>query len=395
MPHPPFLPPLRLTGAQILRDGRFEPGALTLAEGRLGDGPAPEVNLSGFLLLPGIIDLHGDSFERQIAPRPSAPLPLLLALAAVDREAASHGITTAWMAQGWSWEGGARGPDAAEALIAALAAYRPRALTDLRIQLRAETHLVEAEDRLIAAVRDQGVDYVVFNDHLEDGFRLSRSFPTEFAHWANKLRLTPPELLARLESARSRTRAVPRHLCRLAAAFDAAGARYGSHDDPNGETRELFAMLGARIAEFPKSRSAAAAARALGNPVLMGAPNVLRGGSQAGGVAARDLIADGLCDALVSDYHLPALALAACVIADRGLLPLARAWEMISTRPAQILGLEDRGTLAPGLRADLVLLNAETRGIEATISNGRLSHLSAEAARRFMARPAALRLAAE
>lgn len=395
MPQPPFLPPLRLTGAQLLHEGRMTAGALTLAEGVLADGPAPEINLAGFLLLPGIIDLHGDSFERQIAPRPSAPLPLPLALAAVDREAASHGITTAWMAQGWSWEGGTRGPDAAEALIAALAAYRPRALTDLRIQLRAETHLVEAEDRLIAAVRGGGVDYVVFNDHLEEGFRTSRSHPADFNHWAAKQRLRPEDLLARMESARSRTRAVPRHLCRLAAAFDAAGISYGSHDDPNGETRELFAMLGARIAEFPKSRSAAAAARAMGNPVLMGAPNVLRGGSQAGGVAARDLIADGLCDALVSDYHLPALALAAFAMADRGLLPLARAWDMISTRPAQILGLADRGRLAPGLRADLVLVNAETRGIEATISAGRLSHLSGEAARRFLVRPAVLRLAAE
>ena len=95
------LPPLRLTGATILRDGELQRRSLSLADGRLTRGPLPEVNLSGFYILPGIIDLHGDGFERQIYPRHSAPFPLSAALAATDREAAANGVTTAYLAQGW------------------------------------------------------------------------------------------------------------------------------------------------------------------------------------------------------------------------------------------------------------------------------------------------------
>jgi alpha-D-ribose 1-methylphosphonate 5-triphosphate diphosphatase len=155
-------------------------------------------------------------------------------------------------------------------------------------------------------------------------------------------------------------------------------------------------MMGAGIAEFPTSRNAAVAARAMDNPVIMGAPNVLRGGSQAGNISARDLVMDGLCDVLVSDYHLPALPLAAWALVDAGLLDLAAAWGMISTRPAEVLGLRDRGQITPGLRADLTVVNAETRAIEATICNGRLVHLSGEAALRFITRAGnALAMAAE
>ena len=154
-------------------------------------------------------------------------------------------------------------------------------------------------------------------------------------------------------------------------------------------------MIGARIAEFPTSRKAAAAARAMMNPVVMGAPNVVRGGSQAGNVAALGLIRQGLCDALVSDDHFPALAEAAWTLIDTGTLSLPKAWAMISSAPAEILRMPDRGQLSPGKRADLVVVNADTRAIEATIAGGRLSYLAGEAARRFLRQPQALGIAAE
>ena len=77
-------------------------------------------------------------------------------------------------------------------------------------------------------------------------------------------------------------------------------------------------MIGVRIAEFPLTRQAATAAKAMMSPVIMGAPNIVRGGSQAGNIAAVEWIAAGLCDALVSDYHLPALPLAIRTLVDRG-----------------------------------------------------------------------------
>lgn len=391
----PLLPPLRLTGATILRDGEMQRRSVCIAGGLIDRGPFPEVDLTGYLILPGIIDLHGDGFERHVAPRPGAPFPLDSALAATDREAAAHGVTTAWLAQGWSWEGGARGPEGAEALLAALDGYRDRALTDLRVQLRAENHLVEAGPRLIETVRRHRVDLVIFNDHLEEAQEMRRLRPAAFAHWAWRNGRTPEAMAAAVEAAAARAREVPRHLCRLADAFDEMGVLYGSHDDPDGETRERYGMIGARIAEFPTTRRAAAAANAMGSPVLMGAPNVVRGRSQAGNVAARDLIAAGLCDVLVSDYHIPALAMAAWALVDAGLCDLPRAWGMISASPAEVMRMADRGRIAPGLRADLTVVNVATRSVEATVCGGRLSFLAGEAARRFVAQTVAMRMAAE
>lgn len=391
----PYLPPLRLVGALTLRDGALSNRSVALAEGRITRGPLPEVDLRGFLVLPGIIDLHGDAFERHIAPRPSAQFDLTAGLASADREAAANGVTTAWLAQSWSWEDGPRGPDYAERVMAALTAYRPRALTDLRLQIRCETHLVDSGPRLIEAVRRHGVDYVVFNDHLSEAQEIWRKNPADFALWARKLGRTPEAHLDAVNIAAARAREVPRHLCRLAEAFDGLGVLYGSHDDPDGETRERYSMIGARIAEFPITWQAAAAAKAMMNPVVMGAPNVVRGGSHTGNVAAADLVAAGLCDALVSDYYYPALAQAAWALVDRGLLDLPRAWALISSGPAEILRMPDRGEITFGKRADLVVMNPETRMIEATICGGRLTWLAGEAGRRFLSAPQALRIAAE
>ncbi len=386
---------LRLTGATVLRDGALVARSVAISDGRITRGPLPAVDLEGYLVLPGIVDLHGDAFERHLAPRPRAEFPPETALRATDRDAAANGVTTAWMAHGWSWEGGRRGPDQAEAFLAALDRYRPQAQTDLRVQLRCETHTVATADRLLAAVRRHKVDYVVFNNHLAEAAALADSAPPGPSRWAQDIGRTPEDFLAALRAARAEAREVPRHLCRLAEAFDAWGVRYGSHDDPDGETRETFSMIGAKICEFPMRRSAAALARAVGDPVIMGAPNVVRGGSQAGNMPARDLIRDGLCCALVSDYHYPSLAAAAFRIVDEQLLDLPQAWALISERPAEIMRLPDRGRIDYGLRADLTVVHAGTRAVEATIAGGRLTHLTGGAAARFMAALGAVAMAAE
>jgi len=390
-----MLPPLRLTGAQVLRDGALRREALSVEDGRITNNALPEIDLTGYLVLPGIIDLHGDAFERHIAPRPTAPFPIGSGLRTTERDAASHGITTAWLAQSWSWEGGLRGPDFAEAVMVELDAYRPRALIDMRLQIRLETHLPETRDRLLAAVARHGIDYVVFNNHLPEALQLGQRAPHRLAAWAEREGRPIEDFARKLEQARATETQVPRHLLMLAEAFDRLGVTYGSHDDPDGDTRERFRMLGARIAEFPTTFGAAAAARAMGDPVLMGAPNVVRGGSQAGGVSAMSLIAKGLCDALVSDYHYPSLAEAAWVLADTGVRPLAQAWAMISETPARLLGLYDRGRLDAGLRADFVVVNEATRAVEATISAGRIAYLSGSVASRFAGARPGLSIAAE
>lgn len=390
-----FLSPLRLTGATVLRDGVMQDRTVAIAGGRIDAGPFPAVDLTGYYILPGIIDLHGDAFERHIAPRPSAPFPLDMGLLGADRDAAANGVTTAWLAQSWSWEGGQRSPEFAVELMAALASYKRRALTDLRIQIRYETHEIDSAERLLAAVRQFNVDYVIFNNHLDEAIATYATRPHEIELWAKRGGLSGTQMMAAVMAAKHRKSEVPRNLCMLAEAFDTLGVLYGSHDDPDGETRETYAMMGARICEFPTTLSAAKVAKAVGDPVLMGAPNVVRGGSQAGNIAAVSVIKAGKCNALVSDYHYPALLRAAFALVDQRVLDLPDAWAMISTVPAQIMRLTDRGVIAPGKRADLVIIDKETRSVECTIVAGRIAYLAGEAAHRFVNMEQQMRVAAE
>ena len=267
-----------------------------------------------------------------------------------------------------------------------VAVMADRLLADIRVQVRFETHVTGDHDRLMAAVTRFAVDCVVFNNHLPEAVVLADQKPDRFAAWAGQNGHTPEGLLAIVRDAQRKDPQVPASLASLAQRLSASGVRMGSHDDGTAEVRAFFRGIGAPICEFPTSFEAARAARAAGEPVLMGAPNVVRGGSQAGNIAAMDLIEDGLCDALVSDYYYPALAQAAWVVADQRATSFPRAWEMISTEPARIMGLADRGRLAPGSRADLVVMNPETWAVEATIAGGRLACASRGAGARLMQR---------
>lgn len=388
-----LLPDLRLTGAHLLHHQTLEDGAITLSGGRLSDLPAPEVDLSGYWLLPGIVDLHGDGFEHHIRPRPTAPFPPGSALRNCDAELAANGITTAWLAQSWSWEGGSRSAEAAEALMEAVARTVGQLLADIRVQVRFETHMFDDHDRLIAGLSRWQVDYLVFNNHLPEAVALADSHPDRFAQWAGYNGHTPEGLLAIVRAAQGRDPQVPDALRALALRLAQTGVRMGSHDDGTPELRAFYRSIGAPICEFPTTFAAAQAARAAGEPVLMGAPNVVRGGSQAGNVAAMALIEAGLCDALVSDYYYPALSQAVWAVADQRALSFGAAWALVSTAPARIMGLTDRGRLAPGLRADLAVMNPETRQIEGTIAGGRAALLSRDLAARFLS-PRARRSAA-
>jgi len=379
----PQIAPLRLTHARTLIDGTLRDHPLTIAGGRIADGPARALNLAGYLLLPGIIDLHGDGFERHLSPRPSAPFDKPKALASAAAELAVNGVTTAWFAQSWSWEGAHRSGAAAVALMQALRAARPRLLPDVRMQLRLETHVIDDHPQVLAAVENHGVDFVVFNNHLPEAQEMAANRPDRLAQWAAQTKRTGAEMMAIVRSAEAQSPQVPAALTAIAGQLRQMGVTLGSHDDDTAETRAFYRGIGAVVAEFPTSWEAARAAHTAGEPVLMGAPNVVRGGSQTGNIAAEALIAEGLVDALMSDYYYPALAQSAFVLADRGVMPFEKAWEMISGTPARIMGLTDRGHLGQGARADLVVVHPETHRVEMTVCAGRVAHLSGELARRF------------
>ncbi len=354
---PALLPPLRLSGARVLRDGALRERSLGLAGGRIVRGPLPELALPGCLILPGIVDLH----------------------AGAPDGAAAAGVTTAWVAQDWTWEGGARALGQVEA---AIAGFRGEPV-DLRTVLRAEATFIDGADGLVALVRRHGVGQVVFRDGLAELADLAAAEPRRFAA------RTVAEMRAAMAVAKAREREVPRHLCRLAETFDALGVLYGSIGDPDAETRERYAMIGARLAVFPASRRVAAAARAMGDPVILSAGDVA-----AERVTALDLVREGLCTALASGRGWGAMA-AVWRLVDRNVAGLAQAWALVSARPAELARLPDRGRLEPGRRADLVVVREATRQVEATVSGGRLVHAAGEAGARLRAAAGHRAVAAE
>jgi len=378
---------LTLTGAEVLLpEAGLSRADLSIAEGAVqGDRTGRQVDLSGYLVLPGIIDLHGDGFERHIAPRRGAMKQMNEGILSVEAELAANGITTGVLAQFYSWEGGVRGPEFASQVFKAIAEVKASTVTDLIPQLRFETHMLDDYDGLAQKIADWQVAYVVFNDHLPHDRLAEGRKPPRLTGQALKAGRNPDAHFEMLLSMHARSDEVPAALDALCAELTQSGVRLGSHDDATLETRAGWRKRGVSIAEFPETLAAAEAARAAGDHIILGSPNVVRGGSHKGNASALDLIAMGLCDALASDYHYPSPRRAALMLAKSGLLDFAAAWALVSSGPARVLDLTDRGTLMPGQRADIVILDAKTHRVAATFAGGRVSHMSGDIAARFFA----------
>jgi len=371
-----------MTGAEVLRPDGLDTAPLSLAGGQIVTGDqANKVDLTGFRIMPGIVDMHGDGFERHLAPRRGAMRDLGHGLASAEAELAANGITTAMLAQFWSWEGGMRGADFALRFLAALDGYRGLG-TDMRAQLRIETHCFEEFDDIAATVQRYAIGHVVFNDHLPHAALAAGKRPPRLTGQALKSGRNPEVYLALMQRLHGLADRVPAELDRMAALLGGRGVILGSHDDSTAEGRAAWRARGVRLSEFPETQIAAAEARAGGDGIILGAPNVMRGGSHSGNVAAQVLVEAGLCGALASDYYYPAPRLAAVLLADRIGLPAA--WDLVSSGPARLLGLSDRGRLVPGLRADLVVLDQQG-AVGATIAGGRITYMAGAVAARFVA----------
>jgi alpha-D-ribose 1-methylphosphonate 5-triphosphate diphosphatase len=337
-----------------------------------------DIDAEGLLALPGIVDLHGDAFERQMMPRPGVDFPLDVALIDSDRQAISNGITTVFHATTWSWEPGLRGSDNAKNLLETIESLRPQLAADTRFHLRHETYNLDAENEIIEWLSEGRVDLFAFNDHM-DSTVASLAKPQKRSRMVERTGLTNDAFDRLVGSVVSRAPDVPASIARLAQAARAASVRMLSHDDESPAMRQAFRALGVGIAEFPVNEETARDAAGAGDFIVFGAPNVVRGGSHTGWTKASDMIAKGLCSVLASDYYYPAPLLAAFRLAADGVLPLAEAWHLISTAPARAAGLTDRGTLAAGQRADVILVDDTPPlrpRIVAVIAAGRLVHLT-------------------
>jgi alpha-D-ribose 1-methylphosphonate 5-triphosphate diphosphatase len=375
---------LLIEAGRALMCGEFVGASVSIADGKIdavgSTNPRRDAGLdaTGLLVLPGIVDLHGDAFERQMMPRPGVDFPIDVALLDSDRQAIANGITTVFHAATWSWEPGLRGADNARQLLGAIETLRPQLAADTRFHLRHENYNLDAEPEITQWLADGRIDLLAFNDHMSSIVK-NLDKPQKRALMVERSGLSDDDFDRLVANVVSRGPDVTDSLARLANAAQSAGVPMLSHDDSSPQMRQRFRALGVGIAEFPINEETAREAVEGGDFIVLGAPNVVRGGSHTGWTKASDMIAKGLCSVLASDYYYPAQLLAAFRLAADGVLPLADAWNLISAAPARAAGFADRGMLAAGCRADVILVDDADPlrpRIVAVIAAGRIVHLT-------------------
>ena len=353
-----------LAGARIVTPAGVVDGAVDVEGGRIaairpGAHPTGAADLAGDFLIPGIVDVHTDHVEAHVFPRAGVQWDFLNALMAHDAVVIAGGTTTVLdsLCVGASVKRPER-RDLLVPLVAALERGRDDGLfrADHLLHLRCEICDPDTIALTDATITSPLVRLVSVMDHTPgDRQSLDRDLwldrmAIEMGLEKTEARATMAELLDRSARVGAEVRA---HVVALATA---AGLPLMSHDDRTPAQVDLARAEGATVSEFPTTLEAAIHARAQGLSVVMGAPNLLRGGSQSGNVSLRALLEADLCDVLSSDYIPRSPLDAAFAIGTDDSLPqdLSRAISMVTDAPARLAGLTDRGRIAPGYRADLV-----------------------------------------
>jgi alpha-D-ribose 1-methylphosphonate 5-triphosphate diphosphatase len=337
-------------------------GSVAVAGGRITDldrdaaCPTGAVDFEGDYLLPGLVELHTDHLERHYTPRPGVRWPAVTAVMAHDAQVAAAGITTVFDAL--ALVGGRNGEDRLETLrpmvdgirqAQAGKMLRAEHFLHLRCEVT-ESHVLE----LFEPFRDDPlVQFMSVMDHAP-GHRQFSDLAKYREIYKGMLGMTDEQIDAQTAEriAASRTHGVTNREA-LAAFGRGRGLPIASHDDETVAHVEEAAALGMVVSEFPTTLTAARAAREHGLQILMGAPNLVRGGSHSGNVSAGELAREGLVDILSSDYVPVSLLHGAFTLAEGG-IGLPQALATVTINPARAAGLEDRGRIEPGLRADLL-----------------------------------------
>jgi len=302
--------------------------------------------------------LHTDHLEGHYAPRPLVRWNPVAAVLAHDAQLAASGITTVFDALriGMDRDADLQIEDMrilADAIEDSARADRLRA--EHFIHLRCEVSAPDCLEKFSLFDGDDRVRLASLMDHAP-GQRQFADLETYAYYYQRKLKLSEAEFRAFCDRriAESVTNSGPNRAA-ISAACRERGIVLASHDDAMREHVEEAAAQGARVAEFPTTETAARASREAGMFVLMGAPNMVRGGSHAGNVSARRLAETGDLDVLSSDYVPFSLIQSAFLLGDLfGDISLPQAMRLVSEAPAAAVGLNDRGEIAPGKRADLV-----------------------------------------
>ncbi|CAN5177967.1 alpha-D-ribose 1-methylphosphonate 5-triphosphate diphosphatase [soil metagenome] len=348
----------------VLADRVIARGWLALVNGRIaefgeGDAPAGSEDMAGDLLMPGLVELHTDHLEAHFVPRPKVFWDPIAAVVSYDAQLATSGITTVLDSlRVWREKGAEEADGHAGVLADAIAAARDADLlrADHFLHLRCEIPMPSVVDECRELLERPFVRLMSLMDHTpgQRQFRDEAKLRTYYrGKGAGKTDAELDDLFAqRFEYQRLYAADNMREIVALAHARDIPLA---SHDDTTEENVVDAVKDRVSVAEFPTTMEAARKLHEAGIGILMGAPNVVRNGSHSGNIAAVDLAREGLLDILSSDYIPSSLLMGALQLPDRvpG-IDLAAAVRTVTKRPAEAVGLPDRGEIATGKRGDLI-----------------------------------------
>jgi alpha-D-ribose 1-methylphosphonate 5-triphosphate diphosphatase len=364
-----------LSNARIVLEDDVLPGTVLIRDGRIADisagFSAAGEDMEGDYLVPGLVELHTDHLEAHYSPRPGVRWNKASAIQAHDAQVATSGITTVFdcLRMGSDEDGGFERGEMREMADAIQTAQREdRLRADHLIHLRCEVSSSNVLEHFEDFRDDPHVRLVSLMDHAPG----QRQFQTmdQYVLYYQKKRGLSDEAFARFVAERQQesARYATPHRDVISRVCAEHGITIASHDDATLAHVDEAIAYGVRLAEFPTSIDAAKASHGAGMSVLMGAPNIVRGKSHSGNIAARDLAELGVLDVLSSDYVPLSLLHAPFILADEvEAISLPQAIAMVTATPARTVGLDDRGRIVPGLRADLVRVRRD-HGVPVTRS---------------------------
>ena len=350
--------------AKIITENAIIHGTIMFADGVISSidsgtrVPLGAIDCEGDYVAPGLIELHTDNLERHLTPRPKVNWPKRAAVLGHDRELAGAGITSVFDALRVGSEADQKSHGylryARETVDHILDQINHRALkVSHHIHLRAELCTETLVEELYEFSENDRVRLVSLMDHTP-GQRQFRDLSKHREYLMGKHGYNDAEVEAHWTKLRElQTLYLEKNRAATVAYATEVGAILASHDDTTLEDVLESDRLGITVAEFPTTLEAAVACRAKAQFIVMGAPNIVRGGSHSGNVAAQELARGGLLDILSSDY-VPAALLNAAVSLGTLLEDMAAGIRTVTACPADAVGFDDRGRIAPEKRADLV-----------------------------------------
>lgn len=345
-----------IEGASVyIRDGIIEEVSLSAIRGR-----TKRVQADGLYLLPGFVDIHSDAIEREISPRPNVFFPVNIALFELDKRLATSGITTIFHSLSFSeGEIGIRSNRTVYDIIKEINRLKSAFSINTMVHARYEITDDGAMAYLKKLMRDRQINLLSIMDHTpgQGQFREIASYKHYFGNMYNKTEAELDKIIEQKMESKGRVNGNVEELIRTCRQ---SGVPMASHDDDSPEKMGWLKENGIDISEFPVNMEALEAAQGVGIKVCLGAPNVLRGNSQANNLSARDAIINGCGDILCSDYTPMTMLHAVFTLVDLNILPLSEAVKMTSLNPARAVGIGiETGSIEEGKKADMILVDTK------------------------------------